>query len=493
MGTHARACLLILALWGTGPPPGEAGEPAPDRSAGDYLCRDSNVVFFTLTNLRADHLGAYGYSRSTSPNLDQLAARSLVFENAYSHASWTLPVAVSLFTSQYPFTHGLMNRENFEKLDAGAVTIIDLLKKNGYLTAAFVGDRDYGAAFGLTSRFDAVFDTLTDQDPKDWKKYGVLKETVPRAIAWLRDHYQRKFFLFIQGYDVHCPFAVPEENRMFDPDYQGSIDFTRCYWTFKRTRPIKVRRGSEEREVYLLKTKSAEEDEFEARFYPEDVKHMVALYDGEIYNSDKWVKNVLDELKRLGLEKKTIIVFFSEHGDMFGKHGRFMRGGPLRGTFYDDVLRIPLIIHHPGLKPRRIDGLVQGVDLAPTVLSFLGIEAPPSFAGKSLEPLILEGKPVNEYVFAGSSYSPRTTNRFFRHQSIIVSVRGRDWKLITEKLFYPEKSETYHELFNVRKDPEELQDVQPANETVFNDLAQRLRDWLVAIRAETYLEALQKK
>jgi arylsulfatase A-like enzyme len=110
-----------------------------------------NLILVSLTNTRADHLGAYGYHRNTSPNIDRLAKRSLVFRNAFGHASWTLPAAVSLFTSQYPFTHGSMNREEYQPLPGGTPTFVDVLKTNGYFTAAFVGDRDYSPKFGHTA------------------------------------------------------------------------------------------------------------------------------------------------------------------------------------------------------------------------------------------------------------------------------------------------------------------------------------------------------
>src|SRR5687767_13787313 len=96
-----------------------------------------NLIFVSLTNTRFDHLGMYGYSRNTSTNIDAFARKGIVFEEMFSHASWTLPVAISLFTSQYPFTHGMMYREEATPLPASTVTFVDLLKKEGYLTGAF--------------------------------------------------------------------------------------------------------------------------------------------------------------------------------------------------------------------------------------------------------------------------------------------------------------------------------------------------------------------
>lgn len=450
----------------------------------NFYCEDCNIIFISMTNLRQDHLGTYGYYRDTSPNIDRLAQESLVFENAFSHASWTLPVAVSLFTSQYPFTHGIMDREEEAVLNESTITFVDILKQNGYITAGFFGDRDYSQKFGHTSRFDTVYDYVNENQLKEWKKYGVYENTVPKAIEWLKNNKENKFFMFVQGYDAHCPFSVPNENKMFDPKYNGGIDFTQCYWTFKKTEPIFNEKGEE---IYLLKTATEEGEGDEVRFYKEDVEHMSALYDGEIYNSDKQIQKILDQVISLGIQNKTIIVFFSEHGDMFGKYGRFMRGGPLRGTFYDDVLKIPLIIYHPTLYSNRLNSLVQIIDLAPTILDILKIDSPKSFQGKSLKPLITENKTVNKYVFAGSVFTPKETNKFFRYSSTIIAVRSLDWKLILEKLSYPDEEAEYDELFDLNNDKDELNNIASENTKVFNDMNSTLYKWLKQIKKEKLL------
>ncbi len=459
----------------------------------DFQAKEFNIAFVSVTNLRADHLQTYGYSRATSPRIDRFAKKSIVFEDAFSHASWTLPVAISIFTSQYPFTHGIMNRNEFKPLSSWVPTLVDILKSNGYATAAFVGDRDYAAGFGLVSRFDEVYDHVNDKALIDWKRYGVLESTVPDAITWLRKNRSKRFFIFLQGYDTHCPFAIPEENAMFNPGYDGDIDFTKCYWTFRRTKPIRVTPESgEPDEVYILKTKPRAGEELEEIFDSEDVRHMIALYDGEIQRADRLVGVFLDELRRLGLDQNTIVVFLSEHGDMFGKHGRFMRGGPLRGTFYDDVLHVPLIVYHPKLTARRVRGLAQLVDIAPTILDILNLEVPSTFQGTSLRPLILDNVLVNEYVFSGSAYTPRKNNPFFRYSSIIMSIRTLKWKMIHERLFYGDSPEDHLELFDFETDPEELINVRRKNPKIQQRLTEVGFAWLRKIGADTVVSRLQE-
>lgn len=447
-----------------------------------------NLILISLTNTRADHLGCYGYSRDTSPNLDKLARRSLVFQNAFTHASWTLPAVISFFTSTYPFTHGMMNREQAGPLAAEVPTFIDVLKAAGYTTAAFVGSRDYAAKFGHTSRFHSVHDPVKNPEREDWKSYGVMENTMPPAREWLRQNRDRKFVLLVQGYDTHCPFASPRENARFDPGYKGSVDFTRCYWTFERTRPLRVRaKSGRYEEVYLLKTKPTDgDDNYEVPFHPDDVHHMKALYDGEIANADALIGGLLDDVAALGLEGRTIVVFYADHGDMFGKHGRFMRGGPLRGTFYDDVLRIPLIIRHPKLEPRRVEGLAQFIDLGPTLLDWMGLKAPATFRGKSLVPLLSGKQAVNDHVFAGAAYTPAEKNPFFQYDSTIYSVRDERWKLILERLHYSVGSQDNVELYELKKDPQELSNVAEKNPETLARMKKVLLEWLSGIQADKF-------
>jgi arylsulfatase A-like enzyme len=381
-----------------------------------------------------------------------------------------------------------MNREEFTPLPNSTPTFIDVLRSNGWFTAAFVGDRDYSQRFGHTARFDFVFDAVNPGAHEDWRTYGVLEQTMPAARAWLRQNKDRRFCLLIQGYDTHCPFAVPKADARFDPDYRGEVDFTKCYWTFEPTRPIKLRsRSGDYEEVYLLKTRPQDGDDYEVMFYPDDIRRMVALYDGEIFNADAQIGGLLDEVAALGLEDRTIVVFYSDHGDMFGKHGRFMRGGPLRGTFYDDVLHIPLLVRHPEYAAQSIEGLAQLIDLGPTLLDMTGCPIPGSFAGKSLLPLVTGKADVNPLVFAGAAFTPSGRNPFFRHHSVILSARSREWKLIQERVSFSVGPQDYFELYDLKKDSEELVNVAAQRDAELEQMKRALRQWLEKIKCEQYL------
>jgi len=431
----------------------------------EFKCEDCNVILISITNLRNDHLGYNGYFRDTSPNIDNFASESIVFENAFTQASWTLPVGISFFTSLYPFSHKIMNRESgITSLSSDIVALPDILKRHGYVTAAFTGGFDYNTSYGLTSRFDEYVHSELNRNfsnstvKHNILRYGNFEKNMPGTVEWLREHKDDKFMLFFQGFNAHCPFAYPTENKIFDPDYESSVDFYDCLWTFEKVEPVVIGKKS----YFNVLTPYVEGIGFGIeRLAEEDIDHMVALYDGEIQNVDSILQELFEEVRILGLYNNTIVVLFSEHGDLFGEHGRFMRGGPLRGTFYDEVLHVPLIIRHPTLKAKRIEGLAQIIDVTPTLLDMLGIPLESKFEGLSLAPLIMGREEVNDFVIAGSKFTPGSFNDFFNKETIIQSVRTKEFKLIKEVVldFNGSFVEESNEFYDLRSDPQELDNI----------------------------------
>jgi arylsulfatase A-like enzyme len=196
---------------------------------------------------------------------------------------------------------------------------------------------------------------------------------------------------------------------------------------------------------------------------------------------------LLEEVTALGLDRNTILVFYSDHGDMFGKHGRFMRGGPLRGTFYDDVLHVPLLIRHPKLPPKSVEGLAQMIDLAPTLLDFVGCPIPREFVERPLVRMFTGNVDLNPHVFAGAAFTPSERSPFFQHRSIIRSARSRAWKLIQERVEFSVGPQDAFEFYDLRNDPEELVNVAAQHPAELEAMKRALRQWLAQIKAEEYL------
>jgi len=442
------------------------------------LCKDCNVILITMTNLRFDHMSSNGYFRPTTPSLDKFAQESIVFDNAFSQASWTLPASFSLYTSLYPFQHGIMNRYDGSTLSPSTPTLMDVLNKNGYKTSAFTGGFDYNPVFGHTSRFASYQECAGGKLPEYPRqvgmapsRYGGFDCAIPLALDWLSKNASQKFFLHVQGFDLHCPFYNSKGGRIYDKDYKGTIDFSVCLNTFEKTEP-EIKNG---KKYYPVFSEKGGIQPF--LLSEEDHNHLIALYDESIAFADQEIVKLLSKIKELGLDNKTIIVFTSEHGEMYGKHGRFMRGGPLRGTFYDDVLHIPLIIKHPKISARHIDGLAQLIDVTPSLLAFLGLQIPTRMEGESLTSLIFQNKDVNEYIFAGAAYNPDPLNPRFNKRTRSEIIRDKRWKLIREVIFDGNNSLENLELYDIVNDKEELVNLASERKDILNQMQVKLSNW----------------
>lgn len=461
----------------------------------DYSCPGCNVILISMTNLRYDHTSFDGYSLDTTPNLDKLAGGSLVFDNAFSHASWTLPESISIFTGLYPYEHGVMARRNGSTLSKDTPTLMDFLNKAGYKTAAFTGGFDYNPEFGATGRFSTYEECANGKSSSYPRQsgprvgtngkdlYGELKCSVPKAVNWLKKNSKDKFFLEVQGFDAHCPFN-PGAKDYYDPNYNGKVDFTNCLWTYDKTDQIKVNG-----ELFYPVSTTVNGLEKTVLLGKADIDHLVSLYDSSIKSADDSVGQIIDTVNTLGLSDNTIIIFTSEHGDMFGKYGRFMRGGPAKGTFYDDVLHIPLTIKLPNISGKRIGGLVGQIDLMPTILDLLKIQNTAKIDGKSLRPLMFNNIKVNDYVYGGSLYDPSAENDSVNSPSSVDYVRNLEWKLIRQtdwtrangKLI---EGKSVEELYNIKDDKEEMNNLAGSNSKMLKTMENLLDAWANKVKSK---------
>jgi len=364
--------------------------------------------------------------------------------------------------------------------------ITDALRGAGYRTMAAHGGFDYDPKYGLTSRFDENVECSSGK--QNLFDYGSLLCSIPRAIDWMEKNKDSKFFLFVQGFDAHCPFSLPRHNDRFTTGLHSTLDFTKCYWTFDTSQPIQ--RDGEEVFPVLTSSQNQTTTQNTATLTRADIEYMTALYDGELNEIDSLIGSLIDTIKALALDRKTIIVFLSEHGDVLGKHGRFMRGGPLHGTFYDDVLNTPIIIQNPRVTkvPIRIPQLIESIDLAPSLLEMVGVPTPATFTGRSFVPLVLDPNlPGRTSVFAASMFVPEIGNTLFSKANLVGMIRTKEWKYIQEFLWpmtpelraswrssLPPPPERKEELYNIREDPRELTDIAPQRPTITNDLSHQL-------------------
>jgi arylsulfatase len=456
--------------------------------------RPLNLVMVVLDTLRADHLGLYGYQRATSPHLDALARESFVFERAESAAPWTAPSLVTLVTSLYPEVHGVRGFPNPRRMSDGVVTLAEVLKRHGYVTAAFTEGGYAKGDFGLDQGFDSYPRNPGDDESHDSHLLfpSRLEGNLTRSLSWLRKHGEEPFFLFFQTYEPHGPYRAPEAFiRRFRPHYDERKEHQRVRRAIERWN----RRRLVDPTDSLLVSRHAFHCQFadmprlvdKASFMGANLvrgldlraayhskpflKWLRDIYDAEIAYTDEQMSRLWRFLEEEGLRDRTLVLVTSDHGEGLGDHGELQHGQVL----FDEILRIALILRAPGAgEPRRVRQLVRAVDVMPTLLELMEIPtADLPVQGRSLLPL-LAGESLELHSFSHA----RAVNE---EEDALYSARSDRWR------FTLNRATGTGELYDLIEDPGEIRDVADANPGVvasFRELLDRQeeRDRALATR-----------
>jgi arylsulfatase A-like enzyme/predicted Zn-dependent protease len=349
----------------------------PGEGLEDFWARrdvpQPNVVLVSLDTTRADRLGCYGDAGASTPGIDGLAARGVLFSQAAAPAPLTLPSHSSIMTGTYPTYHGV-RVNGTTALGESQTTLAEVFRQRGYETGAFIGafvlDRRWGLEQGFT-----VYD-----DRFDLKKFKHLdlaavqrpaNEVVDAAVEWLDRHKSGPFFAWVHLYDPHTPYDPPEP--------------------------------------------------FRSRFTS---RGPAGLYDGEIAYMDQQIGRLVSWLASAGLDDRTIVLLAGDHGEGLGSHGEGTHGY----FVYDYAVRVPFIVATPfdELRGVRVDAQVSLVDVFPTVLALAGIESDAVVQGRSLLPLMFRHEPTAE----AYAYSESMTPNLQYGWSPLRSLRTPRYKLI---------------------------------------------------------------
>jgi arylsulfatase A-like enzyme len=411
---------LIAGIWALGC---SASRPTEGRP---------NLLLISMDTTRADRLGLYGYERDTSPNLDRLARESVVYTEAHSTTSWTLPAHASLFTGKFPSSHGArfdaegsLILEGFrgfapedlvraQGLGADQRTLAELLGESGYRTAAVVAGPWLTRVFGLDKGFDHYDDSnIAHVDGR------LAHQVTDRALAWIDENARERFFLFLNYYDPHEPYEDRE----------------------KRAREF-LPRGAWLGEPGKLTSEGRR-----------------ASYDAEIHFMDFHIGRLLDGLRVRGLYDRTWIIALADHGELLGEHGQWAHGYHLT----QPELKIPLLMKYPRgeVAPTRLDTPVQLTDVFAMVLDRLGIAPPPDAQG------IASPQPDRPMVAELRSLSP--------------DERPGWWMLIEGPFKYLRNTRGEQRLFNLAGDPGEDRDRASLEPERVRTMATRLDEFLAAL------------
>lgn len=401
-----------------------------------------NVLFILVDCLGAGHLSSYGYSRNTTPNIDEFSKDAVIFSQAISQSTFTKTSIASLFTSLYPYQHGVY-RGSGEVFDAlkgtlttdtlgnEETTLAEVLLRNGFLTTAWVHQGQISSYMGFSQGFVDYHE-----------RPGGIDSTNTKFMKWAKRIGKKvEFFAYIHYLDLHSPYRPK-------PPYDT-----------------------------LYVSKAGEDKRDSNRFdYPR------ALYDGQLTYIDTEIGTLLDNLKKEGLYDNTLIILAADHGDAFGLHGSI---GHSKAP-YDEVIRVPLIIKFPksSYAGKVVKNQVRLIDVMPTILDFLNIKIDGRLEGFSLLTYIDNKDRNNKNDFPKYAIS-EIYNKVLGIDSL--SIRTVGFKYI----HFRNKGD---ELYDLKADPEEKNNIIELKPSVAEEFRQMLPPILSAKNQKRVKQAtLDKK
>ena len=450
-----------------------------------------NVIWIVADTFRQDHVGAYGKMPGIfTPSLDALAGRGVRFNRHYAGGFPTMPTRADHATGRW--TASFMT---WEPLPDGVSTLAETLAAEGVHTAAMVDTpfylregMNYDRGFQTFNMYSGqvgggTLKTETAHHESEQARYAWRYEsdrnvarTMTNAMEWLQLHYEEDFFLYIDTWDPHEPWDAPDYyTKLYMPEYDGEL-------------------------VHPIYGRWHEMPGYSAEL----VEKAHATYCGEVTMVDTWVGYLLRMVENMGLNDKTAIIFTTDHGFYFGEHGgwfgklqfakkpdgslyQFGESDAIWGfsPLYEELALIPLLISAPGVEAGTYDGLTSVVDVMPTVLDLMGLEAPSWVEGRSLLAKMrdpsLPGRDftVTTVPFAnpGDAVNAVDDRRRRMSHANVTTVTTDEWVL----LYSP--GDTRSELYNLKSDPGQESNVIAQ----YPERAEEIHEQLVEFMRETRL------
>jgi len=432
------------------------------------------ILYIDIDCLRADHVGCNGYGRTTTPNIDRIAAEGVSFTNCHTANSPCLPSRAALFTGRFGFNNGIVAHHGpgerlrpnsiSHALDRNKPFLMHHLWANGMKTVAFSSFHDRHKAWWWTAGWDELHTN---------RKHGqeIAHEIADPALAWLEQNARDdNWFVDVHFWDPHSHYRVPEEwlKKFWDepltPSRQGSVRTFPDEAAVERNLRFYGPRTANDLYTGYRNCERPNENHPEGVRTLADAKRLIDMYDGSIAYADYHVGKLLDLLERKGVLDETAIIVSADHGDSFGEHGQYMDHGIANVAVHN----IPLVVRWPGMPERgRTDALIYNLDLCPTLCDLLGLRTPEEWDGESfiraLKGEAFDGRPYLVYTHGIYTFSR--------------AVRTKDWTLI-EMLhpgLYPYDSPFY--LHDLTADPYQEVNLYPERREKFGELAGYMAEW----------------
>ena len=429
------------------------------------------VIIYLVDTLRADRLGVYGYTtRATSPVIDALAAESVVFDQAYAPAPWTVPSVASLITSTFLCEHRVLSERN--RLDPDHQTLAERLGRAGYFTLA-IYENDYA---GPLAGLDRGYRISELKDPK-LVNPPTMGKRVEQVLEQVRND---RFYLYIHTMEPHNINWTPIEiiNTFDFVPVDQRRDYSRAYaeyhkvmapdWSAGQPLGMTDNRAAQHKALNVLEAMHESVD---------------LLYDASVFWADTNLGDLIERLKRSGIWDKAMFIFLSDHGEEFGEHISWFH----EQSVYEAVARVPLIVKFPGGRygGTRIDAPASLVDIMPFILNYLGrADLCEGCRGTSFLPDVTGA--VRTEVGGISVLSVRNDQKVYNWDlekvrgHVNVAVRQGHWKGI-----WNDDVERF-ELYDVISDPDERADLSAENPGLAGRLQSHAQRWLEDCRKNAW-------
>lgn len=430
---------------------GACGSPAPGP----------NVLFILIDTLRADRLGCYGNDSGLTPFMDRFASSATVFRNAYAASSWTAPSVASLFTSRYLSQHGVVSVVT--KLNASELTLPEVLSQHGYHAGAVVANDVVSARIGYDQGFESFRNVAPNAAP-----------VLAQGLEWLDDVRAHQaaspILLYLHFMDPHWPYTPPQEyvDRFVQPNLDAGAEL--------RTMSQKVNLAFTEQ--YVTGGTAVHR-----QFTCDEIHLLESLYNAEVAALDAQLERLFAQLEQRRFLDNTVVIVTSDHGEEFFEHGGLWHAY----TLYEESIRVPLMIRLPGqVRGRVVDETVSLLDVAPSLVRLLGIEAPPSFEGTSFANLL------------GGSWWPApvdTVRRWVKPVPLVAELEGESplqpqlrahsGAIIEHRQKLLVRSHGEPELYDLSRDPQEENDLGATQAETKAEMLAQLREVQQAVAHTT--------
>lgn len=323
-------------------------------------CKDCNVILISVDTLRPDHMGIYGYKNNTTPNIDKWAKNATVFTNMRTVVPATLPSFVALMTGKNSFETKIYNNYGIifngklinggKPINANTQTLSEILKKDGYTTAAFLTNSALNPKLTNIGKGFDHFEFLEEDPYAEKLDKNLYAKFIRRSIPWLEQNKNKKFFLWIHLIGAHAPYSpLIDITCKFDPSSCSEIS----------------RRGMKDIEMERKSLESCQKNEIDQK----KLNLFKTLYDGEIVFDDRLFGEISKKINSLDLSKNTIVIFYGDHGEGFDHNYYFIHSHAV----YDSAIRIPFIINFPNGTNRINEKLTDNTKIFPSLLEALGL------------------------------------------------------------------------------------------------------------------------